>query len=413
MAENPKRRKIVLKPSPPDRPFSSHALAEKHSIIFIDSARKLESLIQALELESEIGVDLEADSLHHYKDRVCLIQISTRQNDWIVDPLQGDFLQPLWRIFESPNRVKIFHDADFDLRSLNRDYGLELKNIFDTKISLELLGHTNVGLAAVLDEYFQAESKKRFQKYQWSKRPLSHEAVVYAAGDTHYLIQLKKILIDKLIITDRLTWAEQEFKYLETIRWQPSKKEALSYWRLFDKKNKSPQYRECLRLVWTFREKIAQEQDKPVFKIFHDDVFSELSWLFTNPSVKNQKTYLKRIVPSAFRDAVADCIYQAQKTPDDKCPEYPSSLFEPAPPYDKELFKKLGKRREWSASQKNIDPGIIVGNSTLKKMARLAEDDLKNYQIVKQHTGLRPWQWSLLTADANSTEIPSNPYGDQ
>ena len=354
--------------------------------------------MRVLESESEIGVDLEADSLHHYKDRVCLIQITTTQNDWIIDPLQGIALQPIWKIFESPDWMKIFHDADFDLRSLNRDFNLKLQNIFDTKISLELLGQKNVGLASVLNEYFQVETQKKFQKYHWSKRPLSPEAITYAAGDTHYLIELKKILYGDLMKTERFAWAKQEFEYLETIRWQPSKKESLSYWRLFDKKKLSPQYRECLRLVWDYREALARERDKPVFKIFHDSVFMELPYFFSHPPVKNVTSYLKRIIPAAYRETIAELIVQAQKTPDEKCPEYPSALFKPAPPYDKELFEKLVKQREWSATQKKIDPGIIAGNNTLKKLARLPENDLNTYETVRQHFGIRPWQWSLLTA---------------
>lgn len=370
----------------------------KSSIVFIDSDRKLEPLMRVLESESEIGVDLEADSLHHYKDRVCLIQITTTQNDWIIDPLQGIALQPIWKIFESPDWMKIFHDADFDLRSLNRDFNLKLQNIFDTKISLELLGQKNVGLASVLNEYFQVETQKKFQKYHWSKRPLSPEAITYAAGDTRYLIELKKILYGDLMKTERFAWAKQEFEYLETIRWQPSKKESLSYWRLFDKKKLSPQYRECLRLVWDYREALARERDKPVFKIFHDSVFMELPYFFSHPPVKNVTSYLKRIIPAAYRETIAELIVQAQKTPDEKCPEYPSALFKPAPPYDKELFEKLVKQREWSATQKKIDPGIIAGNNTLKKLARLPENDLNTYETVRQHFGIRPWQWSLLTA---------------
>jgi ribonuclease D len=375
--------------------FPVEGAVRSRTIIFVDTTDTFDCLMQAVESEPEIGVDLEADSLHHYRDRVCLIQVSTSGNDWVIDPVLGDRLQSLWRVMENPDTIKIFHDADFDLRSLHRDFGVKPRNLFDTKISLELLGCTTISLAAVLNAHFQVELNKKFQKYRWSQRPLSHEAVMYAAADTRYLIALKNMLHARLEQANRLKWAEQEFAHLETVRWQPGKREMLSYWRFFDNKNANPQYRECLRLVWNLREKEAEKHDTPVFKIFPDSVLTSLTGVFSSHSTGDVTSYLSRI-PGGIRQKIQRLIRQAQDTPNQRCPAYPADLFAPGPAYDSALYKKLCAQRDLAASREKIDPGIIAGNKTLKKMAQLPEEMMKNYRFIRKQTGLRSWQWSLL-----------------
>ncbi len=152
-------------------------LVDDRPVMLVESADQLKELIHAINRDTVIGVDLEADSLHHYRDRVCLIQISTTLNDWVVDPIKIKDLQPLWVTFEDPAKLKIFHGADFDLRSLDRDYSVHVTSIFDTKIALELLGYSVIALAGVLQEKFAVSLSKRYQKHNWSSRPLSKEGL--------------------------------------------------------------------------------------------------------------------------------------------------------------------------------------------------------------------------------------------
>lgn len=374
---------------------------QNRTILFVDSTDQIDCMVRDVESAPEIGVDLEADSLHHYRDRVCLVQVSTSGTDWVIDPILGDRLGPLWQIMENPDTLKIFHDADFDLRSLNRDFGVKPKNLFDTKISLELLGCTNISLAAVLSDHFQVVLKKQFQKYRWSQRPLGRDAIMYAATDTHYLIALKHMLHARLEQANRLKWAEQEFAHLETVRWQPGKREMLSYWRFFDKKNTNPHYRECLRLVWNLREEEAEKHDTPVFKIFPDSVLTSLSAIFMDHLNGDITAYLRKI-PAGFRHKIPGLIRQAQSTPVNQCPAYPADLFVTSPAYDTTFYKNLCSRRDLVASREQIDPGIIAGNKTLKKLAQLPEETLKNCQLIRKQTGLRSWQWSLLFPENRS-----------
>ena len=168
-----------------------------------------------------LAVDTEAASFHRYTDRVYLLQISSRDETAVVDPLAVGALAPLGEVLADPAVEIVFHDADYDLRLLDREYGFRANELFDTRIAAQLLNEPGVGLAALLEKYLGVRLDKRFQRADWSARPLSPEMLEYAASDTRHLPELRDILQAQLEARGRLGWAEEEFALLDDIRWSP------------------------------------------------------------------------------------------------------------------------------------------------------------------------------------------------
>ena len=189
----------------------------------IDRADTLRSALACLKGRRCLALDLEMENQrHHYGLHVALIQISTSEHhNFIFDPLAGLDLAPLNAIFSNPQIELIVHDADFDRRTCRQVYGLNLINVFDTKIAAQLCGFRKFGLASLLQDLLNIQTDKKFQKIDWLKRPLPKEALDYAARDTASLHTLKDILTGKLVELGRLAWAREEFQRAELIEPAP------------------------------------------------------------------------------------------------------------------------------------------------------------------------------------------------
>ena len=171
-----------------------------------------EALDEALAAWAEcpaIGVDTEANSFFAYHERMCLLQVSTDEQDWIVDPLAlEEDLGRIKPLFEDPEVVKIFHAAEFDLMILRKDLGIEVRGLFDTQVAMTLLRHDKTGLAALIDSYYGIELSKKEQRSNWGKRPLTEDQVAYARIDTHFLTDLHRRLVSELAEADMTAAAE-------------------------------------------------------------------------------------------------------------------------------------------------------------------------------------------------------------
>ena len=170
-------------------------MIRKQPTYFVVKERSdLKRIAAGLERETMIGVDIEADSMFHYQEKVCLIQISTTSCNILLDPLSLVDLSHLSSIFTDPNIRKVFHGADYDIRSLYRDFGIEVNALFDTQIAARFLGIKETSLAYLLKERFGVTVEKKYQKRDWSKRPLPAAMLAYAVQDTCHLLPLSRIL---------------------------------------------------------------------------------------------------------------------------------------------------------------------------------------------------------------------------
>ena len=181
------------------------------AIRFIDTAPGVAALLAELGRPGRLAVDTEAASYHRYSDSICLVQLSTATITAVIDILRAPDLSGLGTVLADPTVESVFHDADYDLRLLDRDHGVRIARLFDTRVAAQLLGEPGIGLAALLEKYQGIALDKKFQRADWSKRPLEPGMLEYAAADTHHLLALRDLLAEKLRDAGRLEWAEEEF----------------------------------------------------------------------------------------------------------------------------------------------------------------------------------------------------------
>src|SRR4051795_6787258 len=235
--------------------------------VLINTQAGLDHLFSRLRAEPLLAVDTEAASFHRHKDRVYLLQISSRNETAVVDPLAVHSLAPLGAVLGDPNVEVVFHDADYDLRLLRQEYGLSATNLFDTRIAAQLLNEPGVGLAALLEKYLGVRLDKRYQRADWSARPLSREMLEYAAADTLHLLALRDILQSQLRERGRREWAEEEFALLSAARRMPAEPDEPGFLRLKGAKALNGRGLAVLRELFQWREAEARRTDKAAFRI--------------------------------------------------------------------------------------------------------------------------------------------------
>lgn len=249
----------------------------EHNIVYVDSEKKVKELYENLKKESILAIDIEAENnYHHYGYYVSLIQIFGNNTAYIVDALKlkPDDLTPVFELLVNPEIEKVFHDVSFDFRILNYQYKVLPKNVFDTKIAAELLNEKKVGLKSLLDKYFNVVKKKKFQKADWSKRPLTKEQIEYAAGDVIYLIELRNILKKQLI--DKKLWAtaEKKFKQLEEKEYNLKLQ---TYLDVKGAKHLTEKEMLLFKDLFSLRDSLARRVNRPPFYIISNKKLIELA----------------------------------------------------------------------------------------------------------------------------------------
>jgi ribonuclease D len=239
----------------------------------------LRRLAEHLLDQSRVGVDTESNSLYAYQEQVCLIQFSTQQADYLVDPLSLDTLAPLADLFSNRRIEKIFHAAEYDLICLYRDFGFEFANLFDTMWAARVAGREAIGLSALLEDEFGVIVDKRYQRANWGKRPLSAEMLAYARLDTHYLIPLRNRLYHELENCGRLDLAQEDFLRMERLYQRSSLNGTPpDCWvRINGTRDLNPQQMAILRELCEYREVVARRHDRPVFKVMGDSTLVSIA----------------------------------------------------------------------------------------------------------------------------------------
>ncbi|MDQ3138253.1 MAG: ribonuclease D [Gemmatimonadota bacterium] len=366
------------------------------AIPLIQSAAHLDALFVRLRGEPLLAVDTEAASFHRFLDRVYLLQISSRDETAVVDPLALESLAPFAEALADPGVEIVFHDADYDLRLLDRQYGFRATRIFDTRVAAQLLNEPGIGLAALLEKYFGVRLDKRFQRADWSARPLSPEMLEYAASDTRHLAALRDILKAQLQARGRLAWAEEEFALLEDIRWSPPDGEA-GYLRLKGAKALKGRELAILRELFEWREGVAQRSDRATFRILNNEPMLTMSRqppadmvaLKTIPGVGGEQAERRG------REILA-AVKRGLEIPDRDLPRVertPRRAYDPA---FEARVERLKAGRNRLASQLDLAPGVLCPNGTLETIARA---NPANMEALAALSDLRRWQWREIGAD--------------
>ena len=340
------------------------------TVPLVRSQPELEALFARLRSAPLLAVDTEAASFHRYTDRVYLLQISSRDETAVVDPLAVESLTPLADVLGDPAIEIVFHDADYDLRLLDREYGYRATNIFDTRIAAQLLNEPGVGLAALLEKYQGIRLDKRFQRADWSARPLSPEMLEYAASDTRHLPGLRDILKTQLEARGRLAWAEEEFGLLDDIRWTPPNGEP-AYLRLKGARTLKGRELAILRELFEWREGVAQRSDRATFRVLNNEPM-----LLMSRQPPADLPALKAIPGMGGDQAVRRgpdilaALKRGQEVPDKDLPRMerpPRRQHDPA--YEARL-ERLKAVRNQLAVRLDLAPGVLCPNGTLEAIAR-------------------------------------------
>ena len=360
---------------------------EENDKIIVDQAG-LAEVVKLINAETEIAVDFEMDSLHHYKEKVCLIQISTRKQSWLLDPLAIRDLSLLAGPLGDPGMLIVMHGADYDIRSLHRDFGIEITNLFDTMIASRLLGITEFGLAALLKARFGIELNKKYQKADWSKRPLTPEMCAYAMADTATLLPLYDQLRDELNQKGRLPWLEEECRLVCQAR--ASEKEGPLFINCKGAGKLKGRSLAVLEELLQMRDRQACELDRPPFKILPAETLLETAE--KRPRSMYELSAIKGMTEGQVQrhgENILSAVARGLNMPEAELPRFPRQHRDEPTEGAKERIKLLKSWRQELSALLGLEPGVVAPNWLLEAVA---EADPVTVEALDHISGMRDWQ---------------------
>jgi ribonuclease D len=366
----------------------------------------LAKFAKRLQGTERVAIDTEAASYHRYNDRIYLLQLSTDSETVIIDPLAVTKLDPIGKLLRDREVEVVFHDADYDLRVLDRDYRFRAGHVFDTKIAAQLLGEPAVGLGALLAKYFGLQLNKKLQRADWSRRPLTPDMIEYAAADTRYLLALRDELDSQLHRLDRQGWAREEFKQLETVRWNSTNGNGQAFLRLKGAKALTPRSRAVLKAVHGWRESKASDVDRAPFRVLGNDALLALAK--GAPTTRAALGKLSGVPTSTVRrygEELLGAVRSGLATPPSR---YPTIERSKRPKIDRDAKQRLDRLkglRNGTAKRLGVDVGVLCPNGTLEAITRATPSTVQELRKVSE---LRKWQRAALGEKALLEALNTN-----
>jgi ribonuclease D len=377
---------------PPNAQAESHSPTHTDNPVVVDTPEALTALVSQLGDQPIVAVDTEANSLYAYHEQVCLIQISIPGTDYLVDPLALQDLSPLAPFFESTTVEKIFHAADYDLMVLLRDFGFTTRTIFDTMWAARVLGWERVGLADILREQFDVSVNKRYQRYNWGRRPIDAKALRYAWMDSHYLLPLREIQTRELVAMGRWDEAQEIFEYLtETVEVPTEDAKDQRYWRIKGVHRLDPDDQRILYTLYRWRERTASSLDRPPVKVLSNRKLYQLA----RARPRNREELISAgLAPSQVR-RFGDGVLDALRT--NHHPRPPARTQSARPPDDVlARFKTLKAWRKDVAAARGVDSDVILPNAVLWE---IAERPPARVETLQELPGIGPWRQAAYGPD--------------
>ncbi len=358
---------------------------------YITSAGALEEAAKKMSLAPLVAVDLEADSMYHFEEKVCLLQMATEKSCFIIDPLALPDLSCLEPVFSNAAIVKIFHGADYDVRSLHRDFGFCIENLFDTELACRFLGYPRSSLEAVLKKHFNATLDKKYQKKDWSIRPLPEEMIAYAADDVRYLADLYRKLTAALIEKDRLKWAMETCEDLCLVRsGENNESDRPLFMNIKGAGRLDPRSLAVLENMALFRQNAAKKKDRPPYKVISNTALLEIAQKKPdNTSRLYRSGILSKKQCQMYGESIVKAISSALEIPEEALPVYQKTKKRPSSPATVRRIEALKKWRTRKADQLEIDPAMLINNSAIQKIAVEAPQNIPALQSIGV---LRRWQ---------------------
>jgi ribonuclease D len=359
---------------------SSSVILSSSDEVLISTPEQVGELISHIDPHDRVAIDTEADSLHCYREKLCLLQISLPVGDFLVDPLAGNDLSAL---ADALSRKEIvLHGADYDLRLLRRALDFRPTRVFDTVIAARLLGVREFSYAALVEKYFGIELAKGSQKANWALRPLSQKMKEYARNDTHYLLALAEKLEKQLIERDRLEWFQQSCDRAIVSAAVDRERDMEEVWRVRGSGLIDGREAAVLRALWHWRDREAQRFDRPSFHILRNDQLLEIA----RAAVRGETPQFRHFSERRARDFRAT-IEEALALKEEAWPETRKRRGERPTREMERAAETMRKRRDQAAHELKIEPSFIAPRATIDA---IAADNARAERL------LVPWQRSLL-----------------
>jgi len=338
----------------------------------VQDVEGLAKLVDELRRQECIAVDTESNSLHAYRERVCLIQFSTAERDYVVDPLAFDDLNSLAPVFADPRIEKIFHAAEYDILCLRRDFGYTFARIFDTMQAGRILGRKQAGLDRLLAEKLDITHSKHFQKADWGVRPLSRDLLLYAALDTHYLIPLRDLLRAELEEKQLWQLAQEDFEMACSEAVSKPRVESTSWSRFRFRRDLSARELAIIKELMSWREGIAARLDRPPFKVLDDDRLIDVAKAQPLTPEDLQAAGFGARQTQNWGGEVLRAVRRGLEGPlvQKRALQSPSAIY----------LKRLDKLRQWrkkTAEEMDVESDVVLPRSMLLALAEGGPHELQ------------------------------------
>ncbi len=345
-----------------------------------------------------MALDTEGDSLHHYPERLSLVQLAVPAGEvWLVDPLALGDLSALAPVFAAPGIVTVLHAGDNDLAQLKRRHGFRFTSLFDTYVAARFLGEPALGLDVILARYLRVQLPPSRQRDDWSARPLTEGQLHYAAADVFHLVELKRRLADELRRVGRLAWVEEECAALAA---QPVTERAAdphAFVGLKGARDLGPRGLGILRELYELRERLALAADRPPFKILGEETLVRVA-----REAPPDRTGLAKVpgctarVIARWGDAILDAMARGEARPVDELPRLARGPRPRVPVVAQRRIEALRRWRAAAAPRLGLDAGLLLPNRLIGVIVEAEPGDVAELASVD---GVRRWRAHTFGAE--------------
>src|SRR5918999_5327916 len=368
-----------------------------NKVQLISDQKTWERTATRLAREPELAVDTESNSLYAYHERICLVQIGTSSEAFLLDPLAVKGFSTFGQLLADPSILKVLHGGSYDLRSLDRDYSTQMRCLFDTEIAARFLGTSSPNLASVLEIFLGVRIPKsqKLQRSNWKLRPLSPLAIEYAASDVHHLVHLAQELRRQLAQANRLEWVQEECKRLEQTRYSPPDPPEIAFLRVKGSNQLKPRALTVLKELYLWRESEARRLDWPPFRVVGNETLLRLAHSATSNG-RVDSLFLGAVSglsPQLVKragNAIQAAIQRGREGPE--VHDLPSARGENFWPYEsRERLRRLKQWRTERGAVLKLDPALLWPTASLERLA-LQPENWRAEIMEEGNNDVRNWQ---------------------
>ncbi len=366
---------------------------------WVDSQPALEEVAAALAQHPLVAVDTESNSLYAYREQVCLVQFSTPQSDYLVDPITLADCSALRLLFKNPAIQKVFHAAEYDIICLRRDFGFDFVNLFDTMIAARILGRSEVGLGAMLEAEFGVVVDKHYQRANWGQRPLTPAMLAYARLDTHYLLSLRERLLVQLQERDLWGLAQEDFERVCLSNGHNGDNDPEPFWRVTGAQDLEPHKAAVLRELYLYRDSQAQMLKQPPFKVLGNRALLEIAQ--TTPRFIQELDLLPGMSPRQVRRHGRGLLSAVQRGLAAEPPHRPQCKR-----MDDRTIQRMERLHNWrkrTAQAMKVESDVALPRDVLRAIAESNPGSLQQLAVLMATV---PWRFQRFGEDIFHTLHP-------